>query len=177
MKSIAVFCGSSMGTHPAYAKEAASLGALMAARNINLVYGGGNAGLMGVVANNVLDNGGSATGIIPEFLNTRERKHDKLTQLIEVQTMHQRKTIIYEMSDAAIIMPGGFGTMDEFFEIVTWNNLTLHTKMVGILNVEGFYDHLYQHLLRMRDHDFTSTANIENVRMANTAEALLQLML
>lgn len=177
MKSIAVFCGSSLGTHPAYAREAVQLGTLLATHNIHLVYGGGKAGLMGVIADSVLAAGGKVTGVIPEFLNTRERKHESLTQLIEVQTMHQRKTIIYEMCDAAIIMPGGFGTLDEFFEIITWNQLTLHTKLVGLLNVEGFYDHLYQHMLQVRDHEFAGPLQIENMRMAGTAEALLQLMM
>lgn len=176
-KSIAVFCGSSLGTHPAYAKEARQLGILMAQNNIRLVYGGGKAGLMGVVADSVLEYGGQVIGIIPEFLNTRERKHENLTQQIEVQTMHQRKTIIYEMSDAAIALPGGFGTLDEFFEIITWNQLTLHTKMVGLLNVEGFYDDLYSHILRVRDDGFAPTTQIENMRVAATAEALLKLML
>jgi hypothetical protein len=173
---MAVFCGSGLGALPTYAREARLLGQLMAERDITLVYGGGKAGLMGVVADSVLENGGKAIGVIPEFLNTRERKHENLTQQIEVQTMHQRKTIIYEMSDAAIALPGGFGTLDEFFEIITWNQLTLHSKMVGLLNVDNFYEHLYQHMLRVRDHEFAPSAQIENLRMADTAEALLTLM-
>jgi len=118
-KNMAVFCGSSLGMHPAYAREAKQLGYLLASRDINLVYGGGKAGLMGVIADSVLESGGKVIGVIPEFLNTRERKHENLTQQIEVQTMHQRKTIMYEMSDAAIILPGGFGTLDESFEAIT----------------------------------------------------------
>jgi uncharacterized protein (TIGR00730 family) len=176
-KHIAVFCGSSLGTSPAYAHEAAMLGRLLAERDISLVYGGGKAGLMGIVADSVLENGGKVIGVIPEFLNTRERKHENLTQQIEVQTMHQRKTIMYEMSDAAIALPGGFGTLDEFFEIITWNQLTLHSKMVGLLNVNNFYEHLYQHMLRARDHAFAPHTQIENLRMANSAEDLLSLMI
>lgn len=176
-KHIAVFCGSSMGTLPGYAHESRMLGKLLAERDITLVYGGGKAGLMGVVADSVLENGGKVIGVIPEFLNTRERKHENLTQQIEVQTMHQRKTIMYEMSDAAIALPGGFGTLDEFFEIITWNQLTLHSKMVGLLNVHNFYEHLYQHMLRARDHEFAPTTLIENLRMADTAGELLGLMI
>ncbi len=176
-RSFAVFCGSSMGNHPSYAKEAQALGHLLAQHDITLVYGGGKAGLMGVVADSVLEKGGRVTGVIPEFLNTRERKHENLTQQIEVQTMHQRKTIIYEMSDAAIALPGGFGTLDELFEIITWNQLTLHTKMVGLLNVEKFYDHLYQHILTVRDEAFAPTIQVENLRMATTAAALLNQMM
>lgn len=175
-KSIAVFCGSSLGAYPEYATEAASLGRLMAERDITLVYGGGKSGLMGVVADSVLESGGRVVGVIPEFLNTRERKHENLTQQIEVQTMHQRKTIMYEMSDAAIALPGGFGTLDEFFEIMTWNHLTLHSKIVGLLNVNGFYEHLFQHLMRLRDQEFAPPNLVDDLRMADTAEALLGLM-
>lgn len=175
-KHIAVFCGSGPGKLPAYAHEAKLLGNLLAERDITLVYGGGKAGLMGIVADSVLEKGGKVIGVIPEFLNTRERKHENLTQQIEVETMHQRKTIIYEMSDAAIALPGGFGTLDEFFEILTWNQLTLHSKIVGLLNVHNFYEHLYQHMLRVRDHEFAPSTQIENLRMADTAEALLALM-
>jgi len=176
-KHIAVFCGSSLGVCPSYAKEARQLGILLAERNITLVYGGGKAGLMGVVADSVLEKGGKVIGVIPEFLNTRERKHENLTQEIQVETMHQRKTIMYELSDAAIALPGGFGTLDEFFEIITWNHLTLHSKMVGLLNVDNFYEHLYQHMLRARDHQFAPGTLIAHLRMAPTAEALLKLMI
>jgi len=175
-KNMAVFCGSSLGTHPAYAQEARQLGYLLAYHDINLVYGGGKAGLMGIIADSVLENGGKVIGVIPEFLNTRERKHENLTQQIEVQTMHQRKTIMYEMSDAAIVLPGGFGTLDEFFEIITWNQLTLHSKMVGLLNVANFYEHLYQHMLRICKESFAPVTQIEHLRMADTAESLLSLM-
>lgn len=175
-KSIAVFCGSSLGSLPEYAREAAALGHLMAERDITLVYGGGKSGLMGVIADSVLERGGKVIGIIPEFLNTRERKHENLTQQIEVQTMHQRKTIMYEMCDAAIALPGGFGTLDEFFEIMTWNHLTLHSKIVGLLNVNDFYEHLYQHLIRLRDHELAPPALVDNLRMAGTAAELLALM-
>ncbi|RAI99913.1 hypothetical protein LX64_04467 [Chitinophaga skermanii] len=171
--SIGVFCGSSVGNNPHYAKETKALGHLMADKGMTMVYGGGQAGLMGIAADAVLEKGGKVIGVIPEFLNTKERKHNNLTQQIEVQTMHQRKTILYELSTMAIALPGGFGTLDELFEIITWNQLTLHTKTVGLLNVDGFYDHLYQHILHVGNEGFAPKLQIENLHMAPTAEELL----
>lgn len=173
IKSIAVFCGSSMGHHPAYAAAAKELGQLLAERKITLIYGGGKAGIMGVVADAVLAGQGKVIGVIPTFLNTRERKHDHLTETIEVQTMHQRKNILYELSDAAIILPGGYGTLDEFFELLTWNQLTLHHKKTGLLNVNGFYNHLYQHLQWMEQEGFLYTKAEEMIKITDRPAQLL----
>lgn len=176
-KSIVVFCGSSMGAQKEYALQAKALGYALAERGITLVYGGGTAGLMGHIADSVLEKGGEVIGVIPEFLNTKERKHERLTKLVEVQTMHQRKTILYELADAAISLPGGYGTLDEFFEILTWNQLTLHTKKLGLLNVNGFYDHLYKHLQHITAENFAPPVQLNNLHMAADADELLSKML
>jgi uncharacterized protein (TIGR00730 family) len=144
--SLAVFCGSKNGNDPSYMQDAKELGKLMAEKNITLVYGGGKKGLMGAVADAVMQNNGKAIGVIPELLLEWEHQHDEITQLIVVDNMHLRKKKIYEFSDAAIILPGGFGTMDEFFEIVTWNQLAIHDKMTFILNSGSYYDHLIRHI-------------------------------
>lgn len=177
IRSIAVFCGSSMGRHPAYAEEAKQLGEALAEKNITLVYGGGNIGLMGVIANTVLSAGGKVTGIIPAFLNTAERKHEHLTEQIEVKTMHERKALMYERCDAAIVLPGGYGTLDEFFELLTWNQLTLHDKKVGLLNVAGYYDCLYRHFQRMEEERFLRGHFAAAILMAPGARELLRLLL
>ncbi|HEY0274229.1 MAG TPA: TIGR00730 family Rossman fold protein [Chitinophaga sp.] len=176
-KSIVVFCGSSMGAQPVYAQQAKALGHALAERGITLVYGGGTAGLMGHIADSALAKGGEVIGVIPEFLNTKERRHEHLTKLVEVQTMHQRKTILYELADAAIALPGGYGTLDEFFEILTWNQLTLHTKKLGLLNVNGFYDHLYRHLQLITEEKFAPPVQLDNMHIDSDAHALLSKML
>lgn len=176
VKSIVIFCGSSMGSQPAYAAAAETLGTLMAERQLRLIYGGGRAGLMGKVADAVLNNGGEVTGVIPCFLNTVERKHNALTQQIEVETMHERKALLYELADAAIALPGGFGTMDEFFEIITWNQLTLHHKKVGLLNINGFYNHLYAHIQKMQEEQFLYSPIDQFVAISNNVAFLLDKM-
>lgn len=153
-KSVVVFCGSKSGTNPLFAEHAVQLGTLLAEKNIYLIYGGGNVGLMGTVANAVLEKGGNVVGIIPELLNSRERQHDGITELIVVENMHVRKRMLYEKADAAIILPGGFGTMDELFEILTWNQLSIHNKPVYILNSGGYYDALLQHFHIMMQEGF-----------------------
>jgi uncharacterized protein (TIGR00730 family) len=146
MKSITIFCGSSDGSEDIYRSQAISLGKTLAQRNIQIVYGGAKVGLMGAVADAALDEGGAVTGVLPRFLRTREIAHEGLSELIMVDSMHERKTKMQELSDGFIALPGGFGTLEELFEILTWAQLGLHKKPVGLLNVEGFYDHL-QHLL------------------------------
>lgn len=153
-KSVVVFCGSKSGANPLFAEHAIQLGNLLAENNIYLIYGGGNVGLMGIVANAVLQKDGSVMGIIPELLNSRERQHDGITELIVVENMHVRKRMLYEKADAAIILPGGFGTMDELFEILTWNQLSIHDKPVYILNSGGYYDALLQHMKLMMQEGF-----------------------
>jgi uncharacterized protein (TIGR00730 family) len=139
MKRICVFCGSSQGNRTEYRAAAEELGAELVRRNIGLVYGGGNVGLMGLLADSVLQAGGEAVGVIPENLMAREVGHNGLTKLHVVHSMHERKTLMADLSDAFIALPGGFGTFEEFCEIVTWAQLGLHAKPCGILNVLGYY--------------------------------------
>jgi uncharacterized protein (TIGR00730 family) len=154
INSLAVFCGSKSGNNPAYIDQAIILGYMMASRNITLIYGGGNKGIMGAVANAVLEKEGKVIGIIPKVLTEWEHQHQGLTELHEVEDMHIRKRMLYEKCDAAIILPGGYGTMDELFEILTWNQLNIHDKKIFILNTSGFYDHLILHLKRMEEENF-----------------------
>jgi len=149
LTSISVFCGSSPGNNDLYYQEAYHLGVFLAESNIKLVYGGAKVGLMGAVADGALSKGGTVVGVIPDFLLNKEIAHDGLTELKVVQSMHQRKSIMDELSDGSIILPGGFGTMDEMFELLTWGQLGLHKKPIGILNTDGFYDDLIACLDKM----------------------------
>lgn len=142
MKSICVYCGSSIGIKPVYADAARLLAAEMAKDGISLVYGGGNIGLMGIIADEVMRLGGEVTGIIPEALMSKEVGHHGLTRLHVVKDMHERKALMAELSDGFIAMPGGIGTLEELFEAYTWLQLGLHDKPIGLLNVDGFYDGL-----------------------------------
>ena len=142
MKSIAVFCGSSTGTDEIYKTQASLLGQTFSKQNIILVYGGAKYGLMGTVADEVLNNGGKVIGVLPHFLKNREAAHERLSELILVDTMHERKIEMFELCDGFIALPGGFGTLDELFEIITWAQLGLHKKPIAILNINGFYDSL-----------------------------------
>ena len=139
LSSVAVYCGSNSGTDPAYARAAASLGQTLADRGIRLVYGGGQVGLMGVVADAVTENGGQAYGVITEALRAKEIAHESLTSLQVVGTMHERKAAMADAADAFIMLPGGFGTFDEFFEVLTWTQLGIHAKPCGILDTAGFF--------------------------------------
>ena len=152
--SIAVFCGSKTGANNLFAMHARQLGYLLASNNTNLIYGGGNKGLMAEVANAVLEKGGKVTGIIPELLSGLEHQHNGVTELIVVESMHVRKRMLYEKCDAAVILPGGYGTLDELFEMLTWNQLSIHNKPVFILNSGGFYDGLLQHINAMLSEGF-----------------------
>ena len=144
MNRITVFCGSSFGTEKIYTEQAALLGETLAKENIELVYGGANVGLMGAVADAVLNNGGKAIGVLPNFLRSKEIAHQGLTELILVETMHERKTKMNDLCDGVIALPGGFGTLEELFEMLTWAQLGLHKKPIAILNINGFYDSLVQ---------------------------------
>jgi uncharacterized protein (TIGR00730 family) len=148
MRRICVFCGSSRGSRPEYAAAAEELGRELVRRNTGLVYGGGNVGLMGIIADAVLRAGGDVQGVIPEHIIAREVGHNGLTRLHVVRSMHERKALMADLSDAFIAMPGGFGTLEEFCEVLTWSQLGLHAKPCGILNVRGFYSSL----LAMLDH-------------------------
>jgi uncharacterized protein (TIGR00730 family) len=142
MKSITVFCGSSAGFHPEYTHAAQDLGRCLAERGIRLVYGGGNVGLMGIIADEVMARGGQVLGIIPESLDQREVGHRRITELMVVGSMHERKALMAEFADGFIAMPGGIGTFEEFFEILTWAQLGFHRKPCGLLNVKNYYDDL-----------------------------------
>lgn len=139
MRRVCVFCGSSVGNKPAYLDAARAMGKLLATRGIGLVYGGGAVGLMGVIADAALEAGGSVIGVIPQALFDREIGHGGVTDLRIVDSMHTRKAMMAELSDAFIAMPGGVGTFEEFFEAITWTQLGLHRKPCGLLNVDGFY--------------------------------------
>lgn len=140
IKRICVFCGSSLGAREVYAAAARAMACEMVRRGIGLVYGGGNVGLMGVIADAVMDAGGEAIGVIPEHLMARELGHSRLTELVVVGTMHERKARMADLAEGFVALPGGFGTWDEFCEVVTWAQLGLHSKPCAMLNTEGYYD-------------------------------------
>jgi uncharacterized protein (TIGR00730 family) len=176
MQSIVVYCGANPGNNPVYGEAAFALGAQLSRRNIRLVYGGGNLGLMGRVADGALDNQGSAAGIIPNFLAKLEVAHKTLTELHFVDTMHERKAKMVAMSDGVIALPGGFGTLDELFEILTWSQLRIFNGPVGLLNINGFYDFLLAHLSRMVDEGFLTIQNRELLIVASQVDELLEKM-
>lgn len=173
MKRICVFCGSNPGAHPAYKEAAQEMGALLADRGITLVYGGGKVGLMGIVADAVLERGGNVIGVIPEFLALKEVAHDGLTELIQVKTMHQRKEKMADLSDAFIALPGGMGTLEELCEILTWAQLGLHTKPFGLMNTEQYYTSLIHFFDQMVAEKFLTRENREMVLCEGEAKALL----
>lgn len=148
MKRVCVFCGSNAGIRPDYGVAAQGLAAALSRHGLGLVYGGGNVGLMGMIADSMLQAGGEVIGVIPQSLVAKEVAHHGVSELRVVDTMHQRKALMNELSDAFIALPGGFGTLDEFFEILTWSQLGIHGKPSGLLNVSGYYDNL----LAMLDH-------------------------
>ena len=151
IRRVCVFCGSSHGTRPAYAEAAREMGRVLATRGIGVVYGGGNVGLMGEVADAALAAGGEVTGVIPRSLMEREVGHAGLTTLEVVETMHERKARMADLSDGFVALPGGFGTLDELCEVLTWSQLGIHAKPCAILNVDGYFDTLialFDHALR-----------------------------
>jgi hypothetical protein len=176
LKSLTVFCGSNTGNHPDYIAKAEELGRLLVEKNIKLVYGGGKVGLMGKIADAVLEAGGEVVGIIPNFLARKEVAHDELTQMIRVGSMHERKMKMNELCDGFIAMPGGFGTLEELFEVITWSQLGLHGKPVGILNVAGFYDHLFGLLDHMVEAKLLKPVNRDLVLTASHPPELLDKM-
>jgi uncharacterized protein (TIGR00730 family) len=170
--SLAVFCGSKTGSNPVFATDAAALGHWLAEQQITLVYGGGSAGLMGIVADAALEKGGRVIGIIPSLLLEWEVQHRALTELIIAEDMHQRKKELYSRCDAALVLPGGFGTLDELFEIITWNQLTIHDKPIFILNSDGFYDALLQHIEQMKKEEFLYQDAIDRLQIIRNVEEL-----
>lgn len=174
IKSLGVFCGSSPGSDPAYAAAARELGVLLAERGIRLIYGGGDVGLMGEIADATLQAGGQVEGIIPNFLMEKEVGHRGLTRLHLVDTMHERKALMAELSDAFVAMPGGLGTMEEIFEVWTWLQLALHNKPCGLLNVAGFYDPLVTFLEHMTDHRFVKAEHQNLMMVHDTPGTILE---
>ncbi len=176
MKNICVFCGSSLGLRPIYQQAAAALGKLIVQRDINLVYGGGKVGLMGVVTDAVLAAGGEAIGVIPAFLAAKEIAHPGLTKLHIVNSMHERKAMMAELSDGFIAMPGGFGTFEEFFEALTWEQLGLHQKPHGLLNIEGYYDPLLKLVDTAIAENFIREQHRNLILVSSNPKSLLDLM-
>lgn len=174
MKSICVYCGSSDGNEPVYKEIALSLGKLLASRKITLIYGGAQIGIMGAVASACLKNGGEVIGIIPEFLDKIEITNKDVTELIQTKNMHERKTMMVERADAFIALPGGFGTLEELTEVLTWAQLGLIQKPIGILNIDGFYDCLLALIQHMHQSGFIKDANLELFVHDNSVEGLLQ---
>ncbi len=176
MKGIAVYCGSSSGNDGVFEKEARTLGARLAQGNIQLIYGGAKVGLMGSMADEVLKAGGTAIGVIPRFLSSKEVAHDRLSELILVDTMHERKAEMYRLAGAFVALPGGFGTMEELFEMLTWGQLGLHQKPIGILNTKGYYNALIAQIETMVQNGFLSTANQKLVMVSEHVEELMDML-
>jgi len=173
IKRICVFCGALSGRQE-YKDAARALGHTLVAEGIELVYGGGNVGLMGVVADAVLEKDGKVTGVIPEQLLAKELGHKKISDLRVVETMHQRKAMMAELSDAFIAMPGGFGTLEELFEVITWLQLGAHKKPCGLLNVEGFYDHLLSFLDHVSGEGFLTPEDRQIMLVDSEPHTLLE---
>jgi uncharacterized protein (TIGR00730 family) len=174
MKSILVYCGANEGNKSIYKETAAQLGKTLAEKNIRLIYGGGSIGLMGAVADGVLQNGGDVLGIIPNFIDSWEVGHKGLPEMIKVETMHERKALMEKVTDGIIVLPGGYGTFDEMFEILAWSQLKLHSKPVGLLNVDGFYDHLLMFLDKVVADGFLRQDNRDLLLVADTIEDLME---
>jgi uncharacterized protein (TIGR00730 family) len=172
---IAVFCGSKMGGNPLFARHTAELGRLIASRKLKVVYGGGSAGLMGLLADTAMAGGSPVLGIIPELLMQWEQYHKGITELRTVTDMHTRKRMMYEHCDAAVILPGGFGTLDELFEMLTWNQLKIHNKRIFILNTGGFYDHLLRHLRLLEQEGFLYDRLDDRITVCNDPAELSEL--
>jgi uncharacterized protein (TIGR00730 family) len=173
MKRVCVFCGSSSGTRAEYARAAAETGELIAGRGLGLVYGGGHVGLMGVVADAALRAGGEVIGVITQALKDREVAHTGLTELHVVRTMHERKALMAALSDAFLVLPGGIGTLEEFFEVWTWGQLGEHAKPVGLGNAGGYYDGLVAFLDTTRAEGFLKTKHREMLIIADSPAAVL----
>jgi uncharacterized protein (TIGR00730 family) len=173
MKRVCIFCGSSPGSLPEYATAARQCGSVLAQRGVTLVYGGGNVGLMGIVADAALAAGGKVIGVIPRRMVARELAHGSLTTLIPVNSMHERKHKMAELSDAFLALPGGIGTMEELFEAFTWLQLGLHNKPVGLLNVAGYYNALLEFLAHMREQRFLKPHHLDTLLVEDSIESLL----
>lgn len=176
MKRVCVYCGSSPGVNPAHRDAAAHLGTSLASRGIGLVYGGGNVGLMGIIADAALSAGGEVIGVIPSALMNKELGHAGVTKLHVVGSMHERKQLMADLSEGFISLPGGIGTLEELFETFTWLQLGFHDKPVGLLNVNGFYDHLLAFLRHATAEGFLRTGHLESLLVETACETLLERM-
>lgn len=177
LERICVFCGSSAGARPAYSEAAARVGAELARRGVGLVYGGGRVGLMGAVADAVLEGGGQAIGVIPESLVARELAHEGLTELLVVPSMHERKARMALLANAFLALPGGYGTLDETCEALTWTQLGIQAKPCGLLNVEGYFDPLLEFLDRAVDEGFLAPENRAILRVGTDPVRLIEALL
>ncbi|MGK0138658.1 MAG: hypothetical protein ACI9DJ_002114 [Algoriphagus sp.] len=176
MKSLLVYCGSNPGLNPIYKETAVKLGLEMVKRGMRLIYGGGSLGLMGTIADTVMKNGGEVVGIIPTFLDKMEVGHPNLTEIHVVNSMHERKAMMEEMCDSVITLPGGYGSMDELFEILSWSQLGLHKKPVGLLNINGFYNPLLAQLDLMVLEGFLKEPNRKIIQVSDSIEEVFRLM-
>jgi uncharacterized protein (TIGR00730 family) len=176
MKRVTVFCGSNLGTDEVFKMQAYLVGQTLAEQNIGVVYGGARMGLMGAVADGALSKGGEVIGVLPHFLQEKEIAHEGLTNLILVESMHERKTKMNDLSDGVLTLPGGFGTLEEFLEMITWAQLGLHKKPVAVLNVDGFYDPLISLLEKMVDKGFLKKQNRDMLLMSDNIEDLITQM-
>ena len=173
MLSICIFCGSSTGKNSTYKKAAVQLGQLLAEKKLNLVYGGGNIGLMGQIAHSVMKAGGKAIGVIPRFLVEKELVYSNLTKIHVVDSMHERKAMMAELADAFIAMPGGFGTLEETVEVLTWAQLGLHRKPIGLLNIDGYYNYLNDFFEHMVSEGFLKREHKEMLLISKDPTAML----
>lgn len=176
MRRVCVFCGSRVGNRPEYAEQARRLGAALVRRGWGLVYGGGNIGLMGIIADVVLQAGGEVIGVIPRALEQKELAHRGLTALHVVDTMHERKTVMSDLADAFVALPGAFGTADELFEILTWSQLGLHRKPIGLLDVAGFFQPLLSWLDRAAGEGFLKPKHRQLLLASKDVEELCDLL-
>ena len=176
MKKVCVYCGSSSGRRPGYSYAARGLAKALTSRGIGLVYGGAGIGIMGEIADAVLAGGGQVIGVIPQMLADKEVAHDGLTELKIVGSMHERKQVMMDLSDGFIALPGGLGTQEELFEVLTWSQLGLHTKPCGLLNVEGYYDKLCSFLDHAVEEQFVKCHHREVLLVQQSPEKLLTLM-
>lgn len=176
MRSVCIFCGSSAGRNSSYQAAAVQLGRLLTENHLALVYGGGNIGLMGEIAQSVISSGGKAIGVIPRFLVEKELVYNRLTEIRIVETMHERKANMAELADAFVAMPGGFGTLEETIEILTWSQLGLHRKPVGLLNINGYYDNLIEFINHMVTEGFLMREHKEMLLVKEDPGALLEIL-
>jgi uncharacterized protein (TIGR00730 family) len=176
MKSICIFCGANFNDDPLLTEAVEQLAQVMVSRDLTLIFGGGRVGVMGMIADAIMKKGGKAIGVIPEFLMNKEVGHTGLTELHVVQNMHQRKQMMNDLCDGIMTLPGGFGTLEEFFEVLTWLQLGLHRKPIGILNVNGFYDFLLKQMDVMVEQRFLKPVNRQLVLTSTDPIELVSLM-